>query len=226
MEPPPCPWGFTFLKLRINLQLWAGEWAGVHSSLWVHPLEKSFFTGTTWHAYLQLIPSLPHSKNVLKSPRWVTPTWSGLSANQTYCNELYHESFPRQGALGLLSLIKKLFRISLLAHFCRSFSHIGIKLMLSLVAHTDDIPTVFSHGFTHKKQELLKFWHRLQRIAPEEDTIMLINWAVGSSMWQGAWYKQWSPWSLNPTGVFWSFPDDSTLTTHPVCMREGCMIAL
>lgn len=89
-----------------------------------------------------------------------------------------------------------------------------------------DIPIVFSHGFTHKKQELLKFWHRLQRIAPEEDTSMLINWAVGSSMWQGAWYKQWGPWSLNPTGVFWSFPDDSTLTTHPMCMREGCMIAL
>jgi len=38
-------------------------------------------------------------------------------------------------------------------------------------------------------QELLKcfFTHRIQRIAPEEDTIMLINWAVGSNMLQGGW---------------------------------------
>lgn len=206
MEPPPCPWGFAFLKLRINLQLWAGEWAGAHSGLRVHPLGKSFCTWTTWHTYLQLVPSVLHSQSLLKSPRWVTPTWSGLSTNWTCCNELYHELFPQQGALGLLPLIKKLFRISLLARFCRSFSHVGIKLMLSLVAHTDDVP-VLSHGFTHKKQELLKFWHSPRRIAPEEDTIMLINWAVRSSMWQGVWYQHWG-------------------LTHPVCVREGCTTAL
>lgn len=81
MKSSPCPWGFAFLKLRINLQLWAGEQAGAHSILWVYPPGKSLHTRTTSQTYLQLVPSLPHSMSMLKSPRWVTPTQSGLSTN-------------------------------------------------------------------------------------------------------------------------------------------------
>lgn len=50
---------------------------------------------------------------------------------------------------------EKLFRVSLLGHFCRSFPHVGVKLMLSLVAcFTHKVPT-WIHSWNARTAEVL-----------------------------------------------------------------------
>lgn len=102
----------------------------------------------------------PHSTTLLKSLKGVTLTQSVLSANQTFCNKFYLDSLLFNWALWPLYLIKKnpkTLSVSHLAHFCRSFSQVGIQFMLSLPANfANDIPTRFFHSFTHKMQELLE----------------------------------------------------------------------
>lgn len=114
---------------------------------------------------------------------------------------------------------KKPLRVSHLAHFYRSFSHIGICFMLSLLVHfADFIPTCFFHSFTPKMQELLE--------CIKDCTGLLLKKALCSLIWlQG-------PACDRVLGGSWGLgcpiPADSTLllTACAVCTGEGYAIAL